>query len=206
MEEAGSDPISLVDVLDAVREIQEHELAVMEDELTSHAEQVAEARRAEALHKARLRAIRPLITSFVDVMKAAGNPGLEHYGGSKPAGGLFTRPHGRTVPKLYFWPLASVKDKTITNWPRAPLFVGMTPGGDWWEGGTGTANHRPWRRGSYYISRPVKLADLSDPTGFGSIHGLSSSVSIDQAVMESMAALAVRHELLWPMPSQMHRR
>jgi hypothetical protein len=197
----GPDPLGLDDVLEIIREAQEQELATLEATLVDETEREAEAARIERLHRARIHALDPIVEVFRDTMRRAGNPGLERYGGSWPGDPVSARAGVGRVPRLSFWPLASAKFAEPTNWsssrPVVCRFIGLTVKGEWWEGTSGNEYNDPptWATGSYRPSRRVTLADLADPAGFGAIEGHRESVSIDLAIVETMALLTDQHEL-----------
>jgi hypothetical protein len=194
-------PVTSGDVLDAIRALQEDDLSRIETEAIEQ----QDADSARRSHLLRMRYLRRQVSHFRELMNAAGNPGLQYFGGmtSGPPGGagFFERLRfiPEKVPAKNFWPLAIERLEFASEW-TSPRAIVLTEKGNWWRAAImpdqSARNPGP---DSYYLEYPVKLAELDEPAAYSSIQGHKYSTTIDRAVVGSIAELVDEHGLVWPL-------
>jgi hypothetical protein len=184
------------EVLQAIRAAQEARLA----ELSYRLGLEHERRVHRQAHVARIRSLQPIIRTFLSFMAANGNPGAQR----------FLRQYVIS-PETYFrsprygttrrgaprgWPLAVV----VHWWPEAPLaphpsepraIIALDVNGNWWKGNAIEGHPST-------VTRPVELDALDEDEGYCSAQCWERPyVSIDQAVIKSIAEVCAKGQFDW---------
>lgn len=207
------DPIETADVREAIRTAQEDHLARFEQTIVREATEREEANLAAAQHAARIHALQQHLSVFLRLVREQGNPGLVMFpGGTKQGVGLTFLERLQNPPikvrDVQAWPVAFWRQSMgfkADIWSDPRSIIGLMPSGDFWRGGH-MVSHEP-ESVSFYSIESISLKDMTGdfyspirgltPTGLED-RGSKFDTTIDRAIVGSIAAFTVRHDLLWP--------